>query len=435
MLTPITAGLIGLALMLILIFLGVNIPFAFFISGFIGVVMILGLNGGMTYLRTIPVTTSMSYTLSVLPMFMLMGDFAVMGRLTQDAYAAARKWCGRLPGGLAITSTIASTLFGAICGSGQATAMVMSQVAWPEMKRYGYDPRLGLSCIAAAGPLAIILPPSMPVIIFGILSETSIGKLFMAGWLPGFLMSFMLCVMTLIIVKIRPSWAPMAEKSTWKEKIVSLKNAWMILVLVVIVMVCIWGGITTITEAAGVAAIGCLAIVMLRRRADIKTVWETLKETAVIASGLFFMFIGIQLFNSFMGFSKLPAILSTWVTNLDLPPMGIIWVIVILYLVLGLFIDSPVLMMLTIPLFAPIVAKLGFSLVWFGIISTMCAAIGSITPPVGICIFVIAARVRDVPMSVLFKGIWPYAGILFVTTVILMYFPQITLFLPGLMLG
>ena len=427
------AGIVGILLMLILMFAGVNLAFSFFISGFIGVVMILGFGGGLTYLQTIPVTTAMSYSLAVLPMFMLMGDFAVMGALTTDAYGAARKWFGRLPGGLAITSTVASAIFGAICGSGQATAMVMSQVAWPEMKRYGYEPKLGLCSIAAAGPLAILIPPSTPIIIYGILAQTSVGKLFMAGWLPGILLTLLLCITTAVLFKLRPAWAPRAEKTTLTEKLRSLKAAWPILLLVVFIMVCIWGGITTVNEAAGISVIVCLIIVICKHRAGGKKILQTLKESAVQASGLFFMFIGIQLFNAFMGLSKLPAMLSSWVTGLALPPMAIIWVIVIIYLVLGCFIDTPVIMMLTIPLFAPAVSALGFDLVWFGILSTMCVALGSITPPVGICLFVIGARVKEVPLITLMKGVWPYVIATFAATVLVMYIPQLSLLLPSLM--
>jgi tripartite ATP-independent transporter DctM subunit len=301
------------------------------------------------------------------------------------------------------------------------------------MKRYGYDPKVGLGSIAAAGPLAILIPPSTPMIIYGLLSETSIGKLFMAGWLPGIMLTILLCVCTLVIVKIKPAWAPNAEKTSMAEKIASLKQAWPIAVLVVFIMYCIWGGVTTVNEAAGVAVIGCLIVVLLKRRATGKTTWKILQESAVQAAGLFFMFVGIQLFNSFMGFSRLPLILSQWVTSLELSPMGIIWVIVAMYLILGCFIDTPVIMMLTIPLFAPVVSALGFDLVWFGIVSVMCVAMGSITPPVGICLFVISARVKDVPIAQIIKGVWPYVVVTFAGTVLVMYFPQISLLLPNLM--
>lgn len=431
--TPAIAGFIGIALMLILMFCGLNLSFCFIISGVVGMVLINGFELGITMLKTIPTTTAMTYTLAVLPMFLLMGDFAVMGGLTTDAYGTARKWFGRMPGGLAITSTVASALFGAICGSGQATAMVMSQIAWPEMKRYGYSYKVGLTSIAAAGPLAILIPPSTPLITYGILSGAPVGKLFMAGWLPGILLVIILSITTVILVKLHPDWAPQAEKASFKEKLQSLKNAWPILLLIILMMYCIWGGVTTVNEAAGLSVVACLVICIAKRRAGWKTVLKTLHTSAISATSLFFIFIGIQIFNSFLSLSTLPAKLSSIVTTLDISPMGVIWVIVVLYIILGCFIDTPVIMMLTIPLFAPIVAALGFDLVWFGIVSTMMVAMGSITPPVGICLFVIGARVPDVPLSALMKSIWPYVIATFAASVIVIYVPALSTWLPSIM--
>lgn len=427
------AGIIGLILMLVLMFAGIGLVFSFFIAGFVGVTLMLGFSGACTFLQTIPVTASMSYSLAVLPMFMLMGDFSVRGSLTTDAYSAARKFFGRLPGGLAITSTVASAIFGAICGSGQATAMVMSQIAWPEMKRYGYEDKIGLCSIAAAGPLAILIPPSTPIIIYGILSGTSVGSLFMAGWIPGILLCFCLCLYTFFRAKRHPELAPRADKCTAKEKMKSLLGAWPILALIVFIMVCIWGGITTVNEAAGVSVVVCLIIVLAKKRASFKELMKTLADSGIMAAGLFFMFVGIQLFNSFLGLTQMPAKLAALISGLNCGPYVVIWVIVIIYIILGCFIDTPVIMMLTIPLFAPVVAALGFNLVWFGILSTMCVALGSITPPVGICLFVIAARIPEVPLSKLMKGIWPYVLVTFIVTVIIMYVPQISLWLPNMM--
>ena len=428
-----TAGLIGLAIMLVLMFANVNLAFTFMISGFLGVSLMMGLKGALTFLQTIPVNAAMIYSLSVIPLFMLMGDIAVDGRLTTDAYGTARSFLGRIHGGQAITSTTASAIFGAICGSGQATAMVMSQIAWPEMKKYGYNKQMGLASIAAAGPLAILIPPSTPLITYGILSETSVGKLFMAGWIPGIILTIALCMTTYIMCRIDPKKAPLADKMTWKDKLKSLVGAWPILLLVVVMMICIWGGITTVSEAAGAAVIICIIIVFAKRRLTVKQMARTIRNSAVMGSGLFFMFVGINLFNSFLGLSQLPAKLAAFVTGLNVSPMVVIWAIVIAYLILGCFIDTPVIMMLTIPLFAPTVSALGFSLVWFGILSTMTVALGSITPPVGICLFVIAARIKDCRLSDLYKGIWPYIIATFAVTVLVMYFPILSTWLPGLM--
>jgi len=426
-------GVIGLVLMLVLIFIGVELGFAFVIAGFIGVVLMLGWDSALAILNTIPLSQAMTYSLAVLPMFMLMGDFAVTGRLTTDAYGAARQFLGRRKAGLAVTSTVSSAIFGAICGSAQATAMVMSQVAWPEMKKYKYDPRIGLCSIAAAGPLAILIPPSTPLMIYGILSGTSVGKLFMAGWIPGILLTIMMCLTSVLLAVRHPDWAPLADKTTRKEKIKSLLNAWPILLLVVVIMVCIWGGITTVNEAAGIAVIVCLIIVICKRRANPKALWQTLVKSAYAAAGLFFMFIGIQVFNTFLSLTGLPGMLTSFVTNLSLSPYMVIWAIVILYLFLGMFIDAPVIMTLTIPLIYPAVQALGFDLVWYGIISALCSALGMITPPVGICLFVIGSRCKDVPLGVIMKGIWPYVLAVILCIALVMYIPQLALWLPSIM--
>ena len=432
--TPAVAGAIGIILMLVLMFCGFNLPFTFIISGVVGIILISGFDLGVTFLQTIPLTSAMSYSLAVLPMFMLMGDFAVTGGLTTDAYGAARKWFGRMPGGLAVTSTVASALFGAICGSGQATAMVMSQVAWPEMKRYGYSPKIGLTSIAAAGPLAILIPPSTPLIMYSILSGASVGSLFMGGWLPGILLTIILCIVTVVMVKLKPSLAPRADKATLAEKFKSLIKAAPILILIILMMYCIWGGVTTVNEAAGLSVVATLIIIIAKRRAGIKAILKTLRDSTVMCAALFFMFVGIQVFNSFLAMSGLPRKLTALVTSLNVPPMAIIWVIFILYLILGCFIDTPVIMMLTIPLLAPAVAALGFDLTWFGIFTAMTVALGSITPPVGICLFVIAARVPEVPLSYLMKNIWPYVIGTVIATIIVMYVPALATWLPNLMI-
>lgn len=432
--SPAAIGAIGLILMLILIFAGVDLAFAFSVSGLLGIGLLMGWDASLSLLKTIPLSQAMTYSLSVLPMFMLMGDFAVTGRLTTDAYGAARQFLGRRTAGLAITSTVSSAIFGAICGSAQATAMVMSQVAWPEMKRNNYNPNIGLCSIAAAGPLAILIPPSTPLMIYGILSGTSVGALFMAGWIPGILLTVLMCLVSVILAKTHPDWAPRADKSTMKEKLKSLAQAWPILLLVVLIMYCIWGGVTTVNEAAGVAVIVCLIIVIAKRRAKPRELWNALVNSACAAAGLFFMFIGIQIFNSFLSMTQLPSMLTSFVTSLPLSPYAVIWCIVLLYLFLGMFIDAPVIMMLTIPLIYPAVAALGFNLVWYGIISALCSALGMITPPVGICLFVIGSRCPDVPLSTIMKGIWPYVVAVLAAIALVMYIPQLALWLPSIMI-
>lgn len=277
--TNLTIGLICLAIMVALMFLEVPLGFAFVISGLIGLVWILGPDMAFNYLKTVPYSTVASYTYCVMPLFMLMSDICTKGKLTTSAYNAARQWFGRLPGGLAITTTVASGVFGAICGSMTVTSLIMPEMAWPEMKKYHYAPELGLGSIAAASPLAILIPPSTPLMVYGILTGTSIGALFMAGWIPGVMLLLMLSLMTIILVKIHPDWAEKPDKTPMKDKIHALLGAIPILILIIIVMVCIWGGITTVTEAGGIGAAGAIIICMAQRKLNVKGVLATIKNT------------------------------------------------------------------------------------------------------------------------------------------------------------
>lgn len=427
-----TIGLIGVGVMLLLMFLRMPLSFSFILAGIGGIAVILGPELGLNYLKTLPYTTVASYTFAVMPMFMLMSDFSTDGKLTSDAYYAARHWLGRLPGGLAITTSVSSAIFGAICGSQQATAIVMTQMSYPEMKKYGYKPELALGAIAGAAPLAILIPPSTPLIIYGILSGTSIGRLFLAGWIPGLLMLASIICAILIQVKRHPDWAPMPdEKYTLGQKMRSLLKCLPILLLVLLVMFCIWGGASTVNEAAGIGAIGALIIVLVQNKLNFKACVRCMKNSAVMSASMFFLFVGVQIFNVFMSLSGVPAALAGWVASLPLPRYAIIWVIIGLYLILGCFMDTPPITMLTIPLFAPVVSALGFDLVWFGVITTVCIAMGGITPPVGICLFLTSAKSGE-GLHVPIRGIWPFVIACFISLIILIYVPQISLWLPGL---
>ncbi len=429
------AGIIGVVLMVVLLFLGMPLAFTFAFSGVVGVALILGWDAGLSFLSTIPFTSAASYTFVVMPLFMVMGDIAFHGDLTSDAYNCARKFCGHLSGGLAITTTVASALFGAVCGSGSTTALVMTQVAWPEMKKVGYKPGLALGSIVGSGPLAILIPPSTPLIMYGLLSGASVGKLFMAGWLPGILLTLMLSICTVLQVRLNPSAAPKMERASWKERLKSLKGVFAFLLLIILVMGSIWGGFCTVNEAAGVAVIGCIIIVAVMRRMNFKQFCTTIKNSAAIGGAMFFMFIGIQVFNSFMSLSGLPSILANFLQGLPLPSDAVIWLIVLMYLLLGCFLDSPPVMMLTVSIIAPIVSAMGYDLVWFGIIVAFTVAVGALTPPVGINLFVVSSRAPDVPSSTIIKGMLPYLITILITLVIIFYVPQISLLLPNLMFG
>lgn len=429
-----TIGLICLGIMIVLMFLDVPLGFSFIISGLIGLTWMLGPSLAVNYLKTVPYNTVASYTYCVMPLFMLMSDVCTRGKLTTNAYDAARKWLGRLPGGLAVTTTVASGIFGAICGSMTVTSLIMPEMAWPEMKRYHYSPELGLGSIAAASPLAILIPPSTPLMVYGILTGTSVGSLFMAGWGPGIMLLVMLSVVTIISVKIHPDWAEKPDKYPLRERVKSLLGALPILILVVIIMVCIWGGITTVTEAGGIGAAGALIICAIQRKLNLKEMAQTIRNTALMASGMFLLLVGIQVFNACITMSGIPTAMGNWVASLPLSNTAILWVIVIVYLILGCFIDGAPVTMICIPLFAPIVSRLGFDPVWFGIITTMTSAIGAITPPVGICLFLVSSKVPDVGLNRVIRGAVPYIFTMLVALVILFYVPDISLWLPSLMM-
>ncbi|MBR3400940.1 MAG: TRAP transporter large permease [Parasporobacterium sp.] len=428
-----TIGLICLGIMIVLMFLEVPLGFAFIISGVIGLTWMLGPAMAVNYLKTVPYNTVASYSYAVMPLFMLMSDTCTKGKLTTNAYDAARKWLGRLPGGLAITTTVASGIFGAICGSMTVTSLIMPEMAWPEMKRHNYSPELGLGSIAAASPLAILIPPSTPLMVYGILTGTSVGSLFMAGWVPGIMLLVMMSIVTVVIVKLHPDWASKPQKFPLREKMKSLLGALPILILVVLVMICIWGGITTVIEAGGIGAAGALIICAIQRKLTLKQMAQTIRNTAMMAAGMFLLLIGIQVFNACVTFSGIPTFMGNWVTSLPLSPRAILWVIILVYLVLGCFIDGAPVTMICIPLFAPIVSALGFNPIWFGILTTMTSAIGAISPPVGICLFLVSSKVPDAGLNRIIKGAIPYLITMIIALIILFYVPDLSLWLPGLM--
>lgn len=433
--SPILAGVIGMGLFLLLMFLGVPIPFAAGLAGITGVILIMGFKLGLNIITTIPFTSAASYSLTVMPLFVLMSEFCFQGGLTTDAYVGARDWFGDKRGGLAITSTVASAIFGAVCGAGSTTAMVMTQAAWPEMKRYRYSPKLGLGSIAAAGPLATLIPPSMPFITYALLAEVSVGQMFNAGWIPGIITCVILCLTVNIIVRLRPDYAPRTEKLTFLDRLKSFKRFWAIAVLIVIVFGSMWGGLCTVNEAAGVGAIGALIIGFAKRRLNWKSALRCVKNVAVTSVAVYFVLSAMTVFNTFMALSGVPRALAAWVADLPLSPMGIMWVIVILYLVLGCFLDAPPILMLTVPLLAPAIRTLGFDLLWFGVIVTMTAAIGSLTPPVGICLFVMRNNVPEVSFGDIVRGPAPFLLSHFAALVLFLYVPALVTWLPGLLQG
>ena len=427
-------GLIGVGIMLVFLFMGMSLSFTFALSGLIGIAMIIGPAKALNYLLTIPFTKAASYTFIVMPLFTLLGNLAFDGGLTTDAYDSSRKWFGHAPGGLAITTSVACGLFGAICGSGSITALMFTKIAWPEMKKSGYDPGLGLGAIVGSGPLAILIPPSIPLIMYSMLSDASLSRLFMAGWIPGLLLLLALSVCTVILVLIHPEKAPRMDKSTFKEKLKSMKGIWAFLVLIIVMMGGIWGGVCTVNEAAGLGIVGALIIVAVMRRMNFRQFMQCFKDTCARGCSIFFMFVAIEIFNIFMSWSGLPKMLAQAVSAMTVSRHVIAWIIIGVYLILGCFLDSPPVMMLTVSILTPVIAQLGFDLVWFGIIVAFTVGIGALTPPVGINLFMVASQAPEIPMKTIIRGMLPYMAAMIIVMLLVYIFPQIALWLPSLMI-
>jgi C4-dicarboxylate transporter, DctM subunit len=422
-------GWIGLAVLFVMLAIGLPVGIALGLVGFIGYGLISGFQAALVQMQNVPFSSVSSYTLTVIPLFIVMGEFAFHSGLIRSAYNTAQKWFGHLPGGLAITTVAGCAAFASICGSGIATASTMTTLAYPEMKRHNYDSKLSLGAIACGGTLGILIPPSNPMVIYAVFSDVSVGKLFMSGFIPGILMTLLFVATILIWTKLKPSAGPTGSRSTWKDRIVSIKDVWPVVILVVIVMGGIWGGIITPMEAAGVGAFTTLVIGIALRKLKVKNtgtaLYAALKTTAMI----FLMLIGAMIFNYFIVLSGLPNQLATFVGNLALPPMAVLVFIVFIYFILGALMDEFAMTVLTLPIFLPVLSHLGIDLVWFGIIFVIMSQIGMIAPPIGINVFVVAGMVKDVPTYTVYRGIFPFLAAMLVCLALIIAFPQIALFL------
>jgi len=374
-----------------------------------------------------------SYNLTVIPLFVLMGQLAHHAGISGRLFNAAHKFMGHLRGGLAIATIGACAAFSAICGSTSATAATMASVALPEMKKYNYDPALATGVVAAGGSLGILIPPSTIFIVYGIMTEQSIGKLFMAGILPGILLSILFIATILIWTWLRPELVTPSPKSTWKEKLASLAGVIETFILFLSVMGGLFVGFFTPTEAAAVGAAGTLIIALVGRNLSWKGFLQALNETTRVTCMILVIVAGATVFGHFLAVTRIPFDIGGWVSTLPVSPPVIIGLIIFIYLIMGCLMDSLAMIMLTIPIFYPVVTSLGYDPIWFGVIIVLVTEMGVITPPVGINVYVVGGVARDVPLHIIFKGALHLLIAQLVTALLLIFFPQIALFLPGLM--
>ena len=431
--SPELIGVLGILLMFIFLALKMYIGMAMALVGFLGLCLIVGFERGINILGITPFAEASSYTLSVIPLFVLMGQFAFISGISTDIYKTVYTWMGHCRGGLAMATILACAGFAAVCGSSLATGATMGMVAIPEMKKYHYDNRLSLGCVAAGGTLGILIPPSIGFIIYGILTEVSIGKLFMAGFIPGVLLASLFITAVYIQCKINPEMGPRGLKTTWKEKIVSLSGTWGMLLLFIIVMGGIYMGVFTPNEAAGVGAFGAFLFAMLKGKINKRSLVQCLMETGKTTAMIFLIIIGANIFSTFLGLARLPMGLADFIAALALPKIIILIGIILIFIALGCVMDCYAIMILTVPIIFPVIETLQIDPIWFGVIMVIVLEMGLITPPVGLNVFVLKAAAPDVPLTTIFKGIWPFLISAIVAIVLLIIFPQIALFLTSFM--
>ena len=428
-------GIIGILLLLALIALRIPIAYSMLLVGFLGFSYLVSPQAALNMVTTELFSNFSSYTLSVIPMFVWMGFIAYYSGVGTGLYTLIYRLIGYRPGGLAIATQGACAIFGAICGSNTATAATMGAIALPEMRKYKYDDSLSTASVAAAGALGILIPPSVIFIVYGAATEQSIGKLFISGIIPGILLMVLYILTIFILVKINPEMAPAGQKFTVKEKIQALKGGlFEIIITFIISLGGLFAGYFSATEAGAIGAGSILFITLLRRQLKWDGFIKSLKDTTRTSAMIMLLVAGAMVFGRFVAVSRLPFEMANWAANLNLPPFMIMAVILIIYLILGCFIDALALVLLTVPIFYPVVVEvLGYNPIWFGVITVLVVAMGVITPPVGMNVFIIKGVAKDVPLETIFKGVWPFIVAIFACIALLIIFPQLATFLPDLL--
>jgi tripartite ATP-independent transporter DctM subunit len=428
-----TEALTGLAVMMLLSFLRVPIALAMGLIGFLGLWWMRGVGPAMASATTVVYESGFQYTLSVVPLFILMGNFVTRAGMSKELYRAAYTIVGHLRGGLAMASVMACAGFGAICGSSIATAATMTKVAYPSMRDHGYSDQLAVGAIASGGTLGILIPPSTIMVIYGIMTETSIGKLFAAGALPGLLAVVLLCIAVQYVCWRDPAAGPPAERATWGERLAAIKDVWAVAVLFIVVMGGIYGGVFTATEGAGIGAFGAFCFALARRVLSPKVLFGVLVDSARTTGMLFMILVGALIFANFVNYTSMPADLKAFVSQYQISPITVMAAICIIYVLLGTAMEELSMILLTVPVFFPLVVSLGFDPVWFGIIIVVVVQIGLISPPVGMNMFVVKSMLSGVSTATVFRGVTPFAIAIVTLLGILVAFPSISLFLPKLM--
>lgn len=426
-------GIVGMAGMFIAMILRMPVGMSMLVVGFFGTWALNGERSAMALLVTEAYSSISNYSLLVIPMFLLMGNIASAAGFSRGLYEAAFAWVGGFRGGLASASVIGCAAFSAVSGSSVATAVTIGKAALPEMKRFGYADRLATGAVAAGGTLGFLIPPSTGFVIYAILTEESIGQLFMAGILPGLLLTALFILTVVIIVTLNPAAGPRNDEMQWPARWAALLGAFPLLIVIIVSIGGIYIGAFTPVEASGIGAGLVILMATVHRKLNVRLLWEAAKDTVNTSAMLFMVVIGANVLNPFLSFTHLPDALGAALKATDLGPYGILFLIMGFYLILGMFMDGLAMLVVTVPIFFPVVVGLGFDPIWYGVVSVIAIEMGMITPPVGLNVFVVKGIAKDVPMSEIFKGVGPFWIAMVVCLLLIVAFPQIALMIPHAM--
>jgi tripartite ATP-independent transporter DctM subunit len=431
---PITAGILGSILLVILLFLGMPIAFVMMFVGFLGISYLASVHAALPVVAKTVYETAAYYPYTIIPLFILMGSFAGGAGITAKLYGSFDKWFRKLPGGLGIATIAACACFAALSGSSVAAAAAMGTIAIPEMRRFKYDPALAVGIVAAGGTLSFLIPPSLGFVVYGMLTEQSIGKLLVSGIMPGIVLSLAFITVIVVKVKIDPSLAPATPGNVpWKEKFRALGGVWETMLVFVIVMGGIYLGFVNPTEAGAIGATALFIIVVSKMKLTWRSLSTALLEATRISVLVLFLVAGANVFSYFLALSTIPASVSAWMAALQVSKYVILTIIIVIYLILGCFLDAISMMVLTMPVIFPVVKTLGFDPIWFGVVCVIMMEAGLITPPVGLNVYTLAGVAKDVPMETIFRGAYPFLFAMLAVTILITIFPGIALYLPSMM--
>ena len=429
--SPLYIGIFGCLVLVVLLFTSMPVAFAMIATGLAGFALIVTPQAAFSMVVADLYDTCSSYSLTVIPLFVFMGQVAFHAGISRRLFKTAYTWIGHLPGGLAMATVGACTGFGAICGSGPATAATMASVALPEMRRYGYSEELATGAVAAGGSLGMLIPPSVVFIVYAIMTEQSIGSLFLAGIVPGVLIALLFCVSIYLRCRANKTMGPAGPRMSWLQRLKSLTGVVETLLLFVAVIGGMFIGLFTPIEAAAIGAAGSLVIAAIKGQLGWQRMRRILLETVRTSVMVFFIVAGAVVFGRFLAVSQIPFVIARWLTSLPFPGWIVMFLIIAFFLAAGCFIDALALILLTIPIFYPVVLELGFNPIWFGVMVVVVTQMGVITPPVGMNVYVVSGIARAVPLQSIFKGSLPFLLMLLLAAVILVFFPGLSLLLPG----